>query len=42
LLTREKDNVAESELFFRRALVVLFGSFLAFWRSPADWSIYRF
>ncbi len=30
LLTREKDNVAESELFFRRALVVLLVVFLGF------------
>jgi len=30
LLTREKDNTAESELFFRRALVVVFAVFLSF------------
>jgi penicillin-binding protein 2 len=29
-LAREKDNTAESELFFRRALVVLFAVFLSF------------
>ena len=29
LLVREKDNAAESELFFRRVLFVLFAIFLA-------------